>query len=86
MQLNDQQKEFFSAMETTFNTTGWELLRQGWQAELDRLPEIVFYNAKTVDDLLIARERAKLLNELLSLPAVMTAQQKEIEEMDDESV
>jgi hypothetical protein len=86
MKLTSEQRDFFAAMEATFDTTGWGLLCQGWQAELDRLPEIVFYNAKKIEDVEIARERGKLLTELLSLAAVMTSQREEIDNMDDDNV
>jgi len=67
MVLTPQQTEFFIAMETTFNTPGWELLIQGWTDERDSLYEQVFFNAKDVDDIRAARVRYGILNELIEL-------------------
>jgi hypothetical protein len=83
MDLNPEQKEFFSTMGHTFDTPGWTLLTQGWQSEIDSLPLSVFYNAKTMEDIEAARERVKLLNELIALPAVINMQRDQIDQMDD---
>ena len=67
MVLTPEQTEFFIAMETTFNTAGWEMLTQGWTDERDALYEQVFFNAKDVDDIRAARVRYGILNELIEL-------------------
>lgn len=79
MLLNDEQKQFYGALEGTFRTPGWELIRQGWQEERDRLAEIVFHNAKSMDDVNAARVRYGILNELIGLAATIAAQRKHIE-------
>ena len=84
MELNSQQNEFFSAMEDTFRTPGWALLQQGWREEQQTLPERMFYNAKTVEEMGEARVRHGLLNELLSLPETIAAQKAQILSMDSE--
>jgi len=82
MELNDQQKEFFAAMEGTFNTPGWTLIRQGWEEERDALAERMFHNAKSMDDVHATRVRYGLLNELIDLPAMMQQQRDQIEQDD----
>lgn len=84
MELDQKQKEFFSTMQHTFDTPGWTLLKQGWQSEIDQLPLNVFYNAKSMEDIEAARERVKLLNELIALPAVITMQRDQIEQMEED--
>jgi hypothetical protein len=80
MELNTEQQEFFRAMETTFETSGWALLEQGWTAERDALYEQVFFNAKDVEDIRAARVRFGILNELIELPR--TTQRTKDETMD----
>ena len=83
MKLTDKQTEFFSAMEGTFRTQGWTLLRQGWQEEQGLLSDRMFFNAKSMDDMNNARVRYGLLNELIELPATIAAQKAHFEEMDE---
>ena len=78
MQLNDQQQEFYATMEQTFGTKGWILLRQGWEEEQASLSDVVFYNAKSMDDVNTARVRHGLLNELVQLPETIAAQKDAI--------
>lgn len=77
--MNAEQKAFFMDMENMFNSAGWGRLQQGWESELNSLPEAVFYNAKTVEDLQAGRVRAALLRELLDLPAAVERQKEEIQ-------
>ena len=86
MLLTDQQKEYFAAMENTFRTPGWTLLRQGWQEELDALAERMFFNAKTMEDVNQARVRYGLLNELLNLPQMIEQQRTQIEDVEEDDV
>ena len=76
--LTNEQKQFYSAMDSLFRQPGWELLRQGWQAEADNLPNIVFFNAKSMDDVRDARIRHSLLRELLDLSSQMEKQQEHL--------
>ena len=78
--LNEQQKEFFAAMEGCFETTGWSLLKKGWKTEQSQLAEAMFFNAKSMDDVLITRVRHGLLNELIQLPEQIAAQKLAVEE------
>lgn len=82
--LDSKQQEFFSAMEGTFNTPGWALLTQGWREEQEALPQMTFFNAKSMEDVDQARVRFGLLNELVNLPAAISHQRSEIENMDEE--
>ena len=83
MQLDAKQQEFFSSMEGTFITPGWALLAQGWKEEQDALPQMMFFNAKTMEDVEQARVRFGLLNELITLPQTITAQREQIESQED---
>lgn len=76
--LTDEQKQFFGAMEGTFRTPGWDLLKTGWQVALDSIPETVFHNAKSMDDIYAARVRYELLTDLISLPSEIARQREEI--------
>jgi len=80
MPLNEEQKDFFNALEDTFRSKGWELIKQGWQNELNQIAEAAFFNVKTIEELALARERRSLLAELVNLPAAIAAQRKHIEE------
>lgn len=68
MKLTPQELEFYSALEHTFNTPGWTLIRQGWEEERDRLAGASFSNAKSFEDVQLARVRYGLLHELITLP------------------
>ena len=83
MELNDTQKEHFSAMEGTFRTSGWTLLTQGWTTELESLADTMFYNAKSMEDINEARVRHGLLNELINLPETIARQRADIEDDED---
>lgn len=83
MELDPKQVEFFTTMQNTFESPGWELLKQGWQSEVDQIPNAVFYNAKSIEEVGYARERVKLLNEMLALPAVIAMQRQQILDMDE---
>lgn len=82
--LTDQQKAFFDDMENTFNSAGWDRLTQGWRQERDSIPEAVFLNAKSMDDILVARTRYELLTELLQLAEFISAKKKHTLEHGDE--
>lgn len=81
MKLTPQQREHFSAMESTYLTPGWTLLSTGWEAERDNLPEMMFFNAKSYEDMQAARVRHGLLVELIDLPKMMERQKQEIDNM-----
>jgi len=72
--LSDEQKSFYASMEGTFNTPGWELMRQGWQNEVDQLPLNAFFNANSVEDLRAARVRYAMLKEMIDLPETIENQ------------
>lgn len=84
MKLTPQQVEYFAAMEGTFNTPGWTLMRQGWEAERDGLYQIVFFNAKSLEDINNARVRYGILNELITLPEEISRQKQEALDQPDE--
>lgn len=72
--MTDQQKEFYASMEVTFNTPGWDLMRQGWINEAEQLPMNAFFNAETIEDVRAARVRYALLKELIDLPETIENQ------------
>ncbi len=76
--LTDEQKSFYSDMEQTFNTAGWALLIKGWKEEQEALPENVFFNAATIEQVNDARIRYKLLDELIKLPEIIDAQKIDV--------
>jgi hypothetical protein len=84
MGLTDEQKTFYQEMENTFNTPGWEYMKQGWAEEQSQIPLAVFFNAKSIDDVKAARVRYGLLDELLSLPETLTQQRENVEQGDEE--
>jgi len=83
MELTDQQKEFYNALEGTYRTPGWKLMVQGWEAERDSLAEAMFHNAKSMDDILTARVRYGLLNELVNIEQLHVEQRTQLEERDE---
>jgi hypothetical protein len=85
MNLTDQQKEFYGALEGTYRTPGWNLMVQGWTQERDSLSEIVFHNAKSMEDVFAARVRYGLLNELIGLAETHAANRAQIEEATEET-
>ncbi len=82
--LTAQQIEFFAAMEGTFNTPGWTLLRQGWVAERDGLYERMFFSAKSYEDMQTTRVRYGILNEMIGLPEEIERQKQETLDMPEE--
>ncbi len=76
--LTSEQSEFFSNMETTFLSGGWELLSQGWKEERDALIGATFFGAKSFDDIVAARIRYQLLSDLLALPETIEKQRQAI--------
>ena len=84
MKLTEKQTQFFAAMEEMFLTPGWELVTRGWKVEQDQLSDAMFFNAKTLEDMSLARARYSLLDELIKLPATLTAQKAQIEEQDED--
>lgn len=72
--MNTEQKEYFAAMEQMFNTSGWTLVQRGWKEEQDALAERMFFNAKNMEDIVAARVRYGLLDELSKLPEMIEAQ------------
>ncbi len=81
-ELTEQQIEFFTAMEATFNTPGWELMTQGWEAERNGLAEHAFFGVKSMEDMRIVRLRYRLLTELIELPKTIGQQREEVEELE----
>jgi hypothetical protein len=80
MALNDTQAVFYTEMENMFDTPGWAHLIKGWQQELDNLPQAMFFNAKTAEDILTARTRYGVLSELVGLAATLREQRRQLEE------
>lgn len=84
MELTPKQVEYFAAMEGTFNTPGWTLIRQGWEEERESLAERMFFNAKSYEDVSHARVRYGLLNELINLPSMIEQQRQQVLDQPDE--
>lgn len=77
--LTQKQTQFYSKLETTFLSDGWELIVQGWKNERDSIPEAAFFNAQTMEDIRVARVRYGLLSELIDLPATIEQQKLNVE-------
>ena len=84
MKLDDKKIEYFTALETTFNTPGWSLITQGMEEERAKLPEAGFFNAKTIEELQALRVRYGVLTELVQLPKLIDRQKEEILNMNPE--
>ena len=80
--LTDSQKQFFMELETTFNTPGWHRLKQGWQEELDSIPEATFQNAEDIEYVKEARIRWRLLQDLVDLPDEIEKQREALDSGD----
>ena len=80
MELTEKDKQYFAAMQDTFRTKGWELMRQGWLTEMEQIPKRVFFGAKCYEDIQKERERYGVLVELTKLPEIIDAQKTQIEE------
>jgi hypothetical protein len=78
--MDDKQKQFFSAMESLFESEGWALLTQGWEQECKMLPEDAFFNAKDIEYVRESRIRHELLQQLLQLPQEIERQKAAVEE------
>ena len=76
--MREEQKQFFMEMDLLFRQPGWARLVDGWKQERDALPEAAFWNARTIEELMIARERYALLDQLCQLPDAIAEQQKEV--------
>lgn len=85
MPLSNEDKALFSDLEVTYNSPGWARLKQGWQEEMDNLPEAAFFNCKTLEDLHTYRVRYGLLKELVELPEDMEEARLALMEDKDES-
>ena len=78
--LTNEQKTFFSALETTFATPGWQqFMLPRWIEEQKQLQESTFFNADNEIDLCKARERFDILEELITLPIKIQAQREAAE-------
>ncbi len=84
MAISERNATYYTSMQRTFETAGWENLRKGWQTEVDNLPEAMFFNAKSMEDMAKARVRYGLLRELLDLPSSLEAQYNALVDGDDE--
>lgn len=78
--MDDKQKQFFSAMESLFESPGWKLLSDGWREEQERLPMDAFFNAKDFEYVTERRIRYELLTQLIELPSQIDAQREAIEQ------
>ncbi len=72
--MDNKQKEFYANLEATFLTPGWDLIKRGWKEEQQQLPEVAFFNAKSMEDVEALRVRYGLLNELINLPETIEQQ------------
>lgn len=82
MKLSNEQVEWYGAMDLMFASKGWTFLVQGWTREHDSLADDIFFNAQNMGDLEKARERYRLLDELIKLPGAIEAQRQLILEDD----
>ncbi len=82
--LTDSQKQFFHDLESLFRMPGWDRLVEGWQQEMQSLPEGAFWNTEHMKDLAEARVRWRLLKELTMLPESIEAQKAALLEQQDE--
>ena len=82
--LTEQQKEFYFSMEETFRTKGWSLITTGWKNEQKSIEEGALFGATDPVKIGEARERWKLLAELIMLPKTIEAQKQAI--LDDEGM
>ena len=72
------ENSFFMDMENLFNSPGWGRLQKGWQEEHDSIAEDSFFNAKSYEDVELARVRRGMLSELINLPANIARQKESI--------
>ena len=86
MPLSEKDIQLYTELEHTFNTPGWSRLVEGWKEEQAWLPEHAFYNAKSIEELELARVRYKLLSELISLADDIRQQREALEEGEPEDV
>ena len=82
MDLTPEQKEFYQAMDHTFQTKGWRLMCQRWEEEQLQLKDRMFFSAKDMTDVQEHRGRYELLNELLTLSEHIAKQKEYIEGLD----
>lgn len=76
--MDEKQKQFFAAMESLFESEGWELVSRGWREEAERLPEDAFFNAKDFEYVRETRIRHELLQQLIDLPNQIALQKEAI--------
>ena len=81
--LTAEQKEFYSSMETTFNTQGWGLMASRWKEEQDALRDRMFFGAKSMDDVVEIRIQYGILGELVSLPTLIESQKQAVLDKDE---
>lgn len=82
--MRETDKQYFMEMELLFNQPGWKRLVDGWTAERDALAEATFFNARTIEDVMLARERRAMLEQLIALPDEIEKQKEYAESPDDE--
>ncbi len=85
MALTTEEEAMFAELNVMFDTPGWAHLTNGWKQEMEQLPQAMFFNAKSAEQLDAARVRYGLLHELVNLPEALRAQREQLIE-DSENV
>lgn len=70
--LTPEEEAHFQALEDLFSSKGWEIVTRDLTSERRDLPSRAFDHARSYEELLAARAKARSLDELLSLPAFYT--------------
>lgn len=81
--MEEHVKQHFMEMEMLFNQPGWRKLVDGWKEERDALYEAAFWNSKSFEDVLLARERWHMLNQLIELRETIDEQKAAAERIED---
>lgn len=77
--MRDDQKQYFMEMELLFSQPGWQRLQEGWRAEKEALAEATFWNARNFEDVMLARERFAMLEQLTELADAIQEQKEQVE-------
>jgi hypothetical protein len=76
--LTNEEKRIKREWQELFDSPGWGRFRAQLQEELDNLPTVAFYNAKTLDELVAYRVRARLLGEFIAFEDIIKRQEEEL--------
>lgn len=76
--LTEAEKAHFMEMDAMFNSAGWSSLTKVMQAQIDAIPLQAFYNAKSFEELQLARVRMQEMSSLVQLPLLMERSRDEL--------